>query len=297
MSSEYKNPLNALDGLAEKLNAVARNNPPSLPDISKLEKGYVQQQLAHYQFMNEHELMNLIKNNLDSISNDILENETSYSDMLQDMRFIIPFIKVLNSVPIEYNTKLMCNKITYDYFTSENPDKVIKQQYLNMSKIINKEYINRLKSIGLDDNTSCNLALCRFSSSNEITNVKRLNFSMYFRDPSIMDEQRIVWIYEKLFDSISDLFYGTMFEVYNWNEQADFGENFCEVYGSVGNAVLTILNNMTTEKITKVLVEYSNKWIYNDRPIVRFSLKAISNDYARVLRIVEYLNSMGIAIP
>ena len=296
MSSEYLNPLEEINGLADRINNITKTEH-LITDISKMEKGYVQQQLKNYQFMSEYELMNLIKNNLDSISNDILENESGYSTMLQDMRFIIPFIKVLNMVPIEYNTKLMCNKITYDYFTSENPDTTIKQQYLNMSKIINKEYIEKLKSIGLDNNTACNLALCRFSSSNEITNVKRLNFAMYFRDPSIMDEQRIVWIYEKLFDRISDLFYGTMFEVYSWSEQDDFGENFAEVYGSVGNAVLTILNNMTSEKITKILVEYSNKWISKGKPLTRFSLKSISNDYARVLRIVEYLNSISIEIP
>ena len=72
MSSEYFNPLEEINGLADRINNIAKTEC-LIPDISKMEKGYAQQQLKNYQFMSENELMNLIKNNLDSISNDILE--------------------------------------------------------------------------------------------------------------------------------------------------------------------------------------------------------------------------------
>ena len=254
-------------------------------------------QLFNYPYMNEESLINIIKSNIGTISNDILENETKYSNMLRDIRFIVPFIKAIRSVPLEYSTRLMCNKIAYDYFTSENPDTMIKQQYLDMSNIINNNYIEKLKSIGLDQNTACNLALCRFSSKNEITNVKRLNFSIYFRDPCIMDEQKIVWIYEKLFDSITDLFLGTMFEVYDESEEDDFGDSFIEIYGSVSNAVLIILNNMSEDKIELVLAKYSKMWIEKGKPKTRFNLRSISNDYSKVLNIVEDMNKNNLMVP
>lgn len=247
--------------------------------------------------MDEHSLAVLIKNNIDIISNDILHDDADYAPLLKDMKFISSFIRAINSIPIDYTTRLACNKITYDYFTSESPEKSIKQQYLNMSRVVNRDVILKLISIGLDENVSCNLALCRYSSPNEKTNVKRLNFAIYHRDPNVMNEQMVVWIYEKLFTRISDLFQATMFETYTPQQQEDFGENFMEVYGTVGLVILIILNNMTSENIRKVLVGYNSEWEYLGRPATRFSLHALSEDYSRISRTVEYLSTIGIVIP
>ena len=166
-----------------------------------------------------------------------------------------------------------------------------------MSKTVNRDYINKLISIGLNETVSINLALCRFSSAHEQTNVKRLNFAIYNRDPQLMNEQMVVWIYEKLFSRISPLFLATMFEVYSPQQQNDFGENFMEVSGTVGLAVLCILNNMTSDNIRKVLMGYSSEWNYKGKPPVRFSLHALSEDYSRISRVVDFLTSSGEIIP
>ena len=247
--------------------------------------------------MDEYSLSILIKNNIYEICKDILNNTINYSYLLTDMKFITSLIRAINSIPIDYTIRIACNKITYDYFTSENPNYEIKQKYLDMSKSINREYINKLISIGLDEITACNLALCRYSSSNEKTNIKRLNFAIYHRDPNIMTEQMIVWIYEKLFDRISDLFQATMFEVYSAQQQEDFGENFMEVYGTVSLVVLIILNNMTSENIRKVLIGYETEWEYRGCPQVRFSLRALSADFSRISRVVEDMIQSGKQIP
>ena len=112
-----------------------------------------------------------------------------------------------------------------------------------------------------------------------------------------MDEQKIVWIYEKLFDSITDLFLGTMFEVYDESEEDDFGDSFIEIYGSVSNAVLIILNNMPEDKIEIVLSKYSKMWIEKGKPKTRFNLRSISNDYSKVLNIVEDMNKNNLMVP
>lgn len=248
--------------------------------------------------MEDNKLAILIKNNLDIISRDILDDSTEYNQLLTNSKFIANFIKAINSVPIDYLTRLACNKITYDYFTSGNGDIEIKRQYLNMSRTVNRESINKLIAIGLDENTACNLSLCRYSSSNERTNVKRLNFTIYNKDPNVMTEQMVVWIYEKLFSKVSDLFYATMFETYTVQELEDFGENFVENLGTVDLAILTILNNMTTENIIKVLLGYSEEYTFKESKFIRFSLHSLSADYSRITRAVEYLeNEMGMLIP
>ena len=267
------------------------------PNFDEFNKEAFKQAIPNILSMNEHNMSVLIKNNIDVIANDILHDDPAYGSLLRDTRFISSFIRAVSSVPIDFSIKLACNKVTYDYFTSDNPDKRIKQQYLNMSRIINRDTIGKLISIGLDETTACNLALCRYSSPNEKTNVKRLNFAIYHRDPGIMTDQMVVWIYEKLFTRISDLFQATMFEVYSPQQQIDFGENFMEVYGTVGLANLIILNNMTFDNIRKVLIGYNAEWEYIGRPPVRFSLHALSNDYSRITRAVEYLTATGIIIP
>lgn len=287
-----------LEGFFQKASNMQPVNPKLVdPNFDQLNRNAFKQAIPTINQMDEHSLSVLIKNNLDVIARDILEGDSDYAPLLVNMRFINSFIRAVNSVPIDYTTQLACNKITYDYFTSENPDPTIKQQYLNMSRIVNREAINKLITIGLDENIASNLALCRYSSSNEKTNVKRLNFAIYHRDPNIMSEQMVVWIYEKLFTRISDLFQATMFEVYNEQQQIDFGENFMENYGTVGLAILVILNNMTTENIKKVLIGYEAEWQYHGYPAVRFSLHALSADYSRIGRVVDYLSSVGKQIP
>ena len=272
---------------------------PKLVDTNfdQLNRNFFKQSIPKIPFMDEHNLAILIKNNIDTIAADILQNDQEYGQLFRDNKFISSFIRAINSIPIEYNTKLACNKITYDYFTSDNPDPGIKAQYLNMSRVVNREAINKLIAIGLDEVTACNLALCRYSSANERTNVARLNFAIYMRDPEVMTEQMIIWIYEKLFTRISDLFYATMFDCYSVRQQTDFGENFIEVYGTVGLAILVILNNMTSENIQRVLIGYAAEWEYAGYPAVRFSLHALSEDYSKIIRVVDYLTSSGKRIP
>jgi len=266
-------------------------------NFDQLNKNVFKNSIPYISQMDDHNLSVLIKNNIDTISADILQEDQDYAPLFRDQKFLSCFIRAINSIPIDYSTKLACNKITYDYFTSDNPEKEIKQQCLNMSRIVNRDVINKLIAIGLDENTACNLALARYSSSNEKTNVKRLNFTIYHKDPAVMNEQMIVWIYEKFFNRISDLFQATMFEVYTPQQQLDFGENFMEVYGTVSLAILTILNNMTSENIRKVLMGYSIEWEYMHFPQVRFSLHALSADYSRISRVVSYLTENGTNIP
>ena len=287
-----------LDGFFQKASELTPTNPKLVDtNFDQLNRNAFKLAIPSINQMDEHNLSILIKNNLDIIAKDILDGDSDYAPLLVNTKFISSFIRAVNSVPIDYTLQLACNKITYDYFTSDNPDSNIKQQYLNMSRVVNRDAINKLISIGLDENIASNLALCRYSSPNEKTNVKRLNFAIYHRDPNIMSEQMVVWIYEKLFQRISDLFQATMFEVYSEQQQLDFGENFMENYGTVGLVILTILNNMTSDNIKKVLIGYEAEWEYHNYPPVRFSLHALSADYSRISRVVEYLTSVGKQIP
>lgn len=271
------------------------------PSVKKVQvqldyRSNLKEKLSRFSSLEIHDQNTLLKNNLDVICEDILNNDITYASLLRSIDFIDALDRVITAVPIEYKVQLAINKISYDYFTSENPDNKIKQLYLKLSKSVNSHYIKQLTALGLDETTASNFALCRFSSANETTNVKRLNFAMYCKDPIIMTDQMIVWIYEKLFNRIYDLFEATMFETYTKQQQDDFGSDFMEIYGTVGLAVLIILNNMRSEDIRRVLLKYSIAWEYSHTP-VRFSLHALSGDYSRISRIVDIMTAEGYNIP
>ena len=248
--------------------------------------------------MNDYDLCIFLKNNIERLCEDIMRGDiNSYAGHFQNDKFISALTKAISSIPITNDIIVACNRIIYDYFTLDNADKYIKQKYLVISKIVNKDLISSLMTIGLDEDTASNLAICRHSSVNKKTNVKRLNFTIYFKDSEVMTEQRIVWIYEKMFDRISDLFQAIMFEVYTPQQEEVFNANFPENYSTVSLAILCILNNMTSNNIKRVLLGYNTEWEYKGKPPVRFSMRALSNDYSRINNVVESLAQEGVFIP
>ena len=240
--------------------------------------------------MDDYTLCTFLKNNIEALCQDIMKEQIApYASHFQNEKFVNALIKAISSIPINNDIVVACNRVIYDYFTLENADKRIKQLYLTIAKIVNKNIINSLLSIGLDDDTASNLAICRHSSMNEKTNVKRLNFTIYFKDSEMMTEQKIVWIYEKMFDRVSDLFQAIMFETYTPQQEEVFNHNFPENYSTVSLAILCILNNMRSVDIRRVLLGYHSEWEYKGKPRVRFSLHALSNDYSRIINVVESL--------
>lgn len=248
--------------------------------------------------MDDYTLCTFLKNNIEALCQDIMKEQIApYAGHFQNEKFVNALIKAISSIPINNDIVVACNRVIYDYFTLENADKRIKQLYLTIAKIVNKNLINSLLSIGLDDDTASNLAICRHSSMNEKTNVKRLNFTIYFKDSEMMTEQKIVWIYEKMFDRVSDLFQAIMFETYTPQQEEVFNHNFPENYSTVSLAILCILNNMRSIDIRRVLLGYHSEWEYKGKPRVRFSLHALSNDYSRIINVVESLAQEGTFIP
>lgn len=287
-----------LDGFFEKANSIVPKTQPTVePDFNSLNRDAFIMAIPNIPNMDEHQIAILVKNNIDSITDQILSGKVPYINLFSDINFINGFIRALSSIPISYKIQLACNKLTYDYFTADVSVPEIKQKYLNVSKVINRAKINELMALGIDENTASNLCLCRYSSTSEYTGVKRLNFTLYHKDHEFMNEQMIVWIYEKMFDRVSPIFYGVMFEVYTKQQEEDFGDNFTEVYGTVGLVALDILNNMTSEDIQKILTGYSKEWEFRGRPPVRFSLRSLSADYSHIQRVVDHLIMNGTQIP
>lgn len=243
-------------------------------------------------------VMNFIQANMSYICNKILSSEWNFPEVLITEKFIKNFTNVLSRMNITHVIRLTANRICYDYLTSGMKlDQNIKDLLLKLSKIVNYAYIQQLVGIGLDETTASYLALSRFSSIREKINIRRLNFVICNKDPEIMDTQMIVYIYEKLFDRIGELFEETMFEYYTPDQELELGNDFFEIYSTVSLAILTIVNNMPMPDIKRLINSYINDWEYVGRPPVRFSLISLSADYSRIQSVVEELTEKGIYVP
>lgn len=233
----------------------------------------------------DRELFELLKDNyklyLDNIS-----LRQDYFELVFHQRFLTIFTQAINAIyPIDYNYKIKCNKLAYDYLTSNiAEDSLIKSLMYNLSKTVNREVIPSLLGLGIPDDLSANLALARFSSVKEMVNIKRVNFILMTSPKELMTEQMIVFIYEKLFNSMTHLFEGVLFDTISieGNEDAE------EIYSIISLAILDLLENMPLEGIRKVLINYQGDYtsLYApDKP--RFSLRSLSMDYPRINSVVE----------
>lgn len=280
------------------------NRKNDLADVSGLvnnvvfNKSLLRQKLSNLDSLSDTEISNLIRNSIDTICEDIMNQDSFYISLIQNYRFLDIFCKVVNTIPIDYKKRLCCNKLTYDYFTlADRGDENIKYKFLNLSKTVNETNIKRLVSLGLDIETANNLAMSRYSSTSEIVNAKRLNFVICNKDPEIMTEQMIIYIYEKLFTRVGSLFEATMFDYYSDEEADELGRSFMTIYSAISLAILTIVNNLTSADIKKILVSYSSTWFYKGRPPIRFSLRSLSEDFSRVSYMVQLLEMDGVYLP
>jgi hypothetical protein len=299
MFDKIVNDIKESENQETKSNINIFNNPA-------INAGLLEQKINNIDAMPEREMFELVKHSYSNILKNIFStNDRNYLNMFMTSKFLTVLTQVVNVVQLTPQEKTYCNKLSYDYFTTSNTDPYIRQLFFTLSKSVNKEIIPALLAIGIPHDLAAYMALARYSSIQENVNIKRLNFIICTSNPEIMTEQMIVCIYEKLFDRVTPLFEGIMFDVYEeeeWMLDKSTGDNnVMDIYSIISLAILTILNNMPLADIRKVLVSYTGDFtaIYGgDMSLVRFSMKSLSEDYERILEVVNSLATVeGIYVP
>ena len=86
-----------LDGFFQKASQMPPSNPKLVdPNFDQLNRNAFKQAIPHINNMDEHSLSVLIKNNLDIIAKDIIDNDAAYVPLLTNMKFISSFIRAVN---------------------------------------------------------------------------------------------------------------------------------------------------------------------------------------------------------
>ena len=262
------------------------------------------------------EVISFIRTNIHYMSNKFIQGGFDW-DIVTTAKFLRCYYNVLQSIPIDGNIRLATNKMCYEYLLRASKERDesknvygVDKEYsttsdtlMSLCQIANAFYMNKLIAKGLMPIVASDICIARFSSLSENVCIKRMNFMICKslipdNDPLCTDNiQMIVWIYEVLFDSISQLFTETMFEYYSPDQEIDLGQDFFEIYSTISLALLTIVNNMPTNAIRTLLSAYYDDWVYRGRPPTRFSLISLSADYSRVRDVAEWMREKKIYIP
>ena len=194
---------------------------------------------------------------------------------------------------ITHDQRVYMNKIIYSMIKNN----AMKSEYqtsllMNISRHANRMAVQKLISC-VPEQVACTIAVLRYSSFKEGTNVLRVNdYLLKVIAPNEKAEQTIVNIYDALFQRVTYLFEGIMLDV---KDKEMLSENEREVYGIQSLAVLDIIENMPQNYIYQVLKAYYSdlSLIYTSMP-TRFSLSSIAvSDYPRITSVDRQLSAQA----
>lgn len=227
------------------------------------------------------------------------DNKVVIAKAFTNSKFVTIFSRAMSGVrQLTNEQRVCCNKMIYDYLSLQRKkDMHIEGLLYNLGLTINRDDISGLLGLGLDQNTVANLAIARYSTEKQTLAVKRINVIIVNSSISVMTEQKIVNIYEKLFKHLMPLFEGIMFD--RWDEDLFQDEDSEEIYGLINLALLDILNEMPSSMIEHILTQYSQlkEMIYVNKP-TRFNIHSISYDYERIINAIDRLEQQyGIIVP
>lgn len=257
---------------------------------------------SEFESFDNREAYALIKDNYSLILSDIFDKKerkevSKFIKYFTNSKFITCLTQAMYSETPDKRTKMRLNKMCYDYLMlKSDKDDYITSLLMSLSKTVNRDIIPRLcADIRISEDEASSLAMSRYSSENENTNIKRLNRTLMKMKLADISEQKIVDIYILLFDRVLPLFTGVMLDVSSPQNLSGDAE---EIYGLITLAILDIMNELPIADIKRglILFDEDRKMLYPDASI-RMNFKSCSEeDYPRFIRALDELESEGIHI-
>lgn len=260
----------------------------------------LKQNIDNVDSMSDVELRNFIKRCFKSIMVNLFGKEMhKYIHYFQDVRFLDAFIDVLKSMDfIEKDDIVRLNTMCYHYITipKDKQNYRVVSRMMEVSNIINRHNLPRLLGLGLSSNLASILLIARYSDIDLNVCVKRVNFIIITQPKELMSERMIEEILKILYNVLDDMvriFPPIMMDIlpdYDENNPNTLwiSEDIQEVNSTLNLALLNILDNLPTQTIRSVLLNYTEamNMVYKNYQ-VRFSLRCLSEDYYRINNVIN----------
>lgn len=282
------------------------NRPPTLSeqyvnitDSPMFNPDMLVQQLANVPNMQIKDIYDILVSNYKIIIEDICENGNGYYiGLFLHENFLVAFTQAMNNIytkkgQLDFEDIRYCNRIIYSFYTSQySKNESISSLMMNLCKVINKKYLPDLLGKGFTDDLAAILTMNRFSHSNEMINIQRLNACIVQTQLTV---QNIVDLYCSLFDKMITLFEGSML----YCNEPIANEQQGEMYSRISLALLLMLEDLPSSDIKVILNSYAGDYtmLYTGNR-VRFSMNSLSADYPRINSVVaELRHSDGVFLP
>lgn len=261
------------------------------------------QSLSNINALADRDAYSIIKEYYENVLNIIFDSpdknlKTKAINIFTIPKFIIAMTQVMYTINPNHQVRRQLNKMCYDYLvleSSHHKDEYVSGLLMTLSKTVNRDKIPVLCAVPLSEDLASLLALARYSSEKDTTNVKRLNRVLMNQPLDTMSEQKIIDIYLALFDHVLPLFTGVMLDVVS---PQTLTESSGEIYGLITLAALDIIEELPMADIRKglILFDQDRKMQYPDSPL-RINLESCSeSDYPRLLKAIDALKAEGVYI-
>lgn len=261
------------------------------------------QSLSNINALADRDAYSIIKEYYENVLNIIFDSpdknlKTKAINIFTIPKFIIAMTQVMYTINPNHQVRRRLNKMCYDYLVLESnhhKDEYVSGLLMTLSKTVNRDKIPVLCAVPLSEDLASLLALARYSSEKDTTNVKRLNRVLMNQPLDAMSEQKIIDIYLALFDHVLPLFTGVMLDVVS---PQTLTESSGEIYGLITLAALDIIEELPMADIRKglILFDQDRKMQYPDSPL-RINLESCSeSDYPRLLKAIDALKAEGVYI-
>ena len=261
------------------------------------------QSLSNINALADRDAYSIIKEYYENVLNIIFDSpdknlKTKAINIFTIPKFIIAMTQVMYTINHNHQVRRRLNKMCYDYLvleSSHHKDEYVSGLLMTLSKTVNRDKIPVLCAVPLSEDLASLLALARYSSEKDTTNVKRLNRVLMNQPLDTMSEQKIIDIYLALFDHVLPLFTGVMLDVVS---PQTLTESSGEIYGLITLAALDIIEELPMADIRKglILFDQDRKMQYPDSPL-RINLESCSeSDYPRLLKAIDALKAEGVYI-
>lgn len=288
-----------MDRLFTHIDDYVKNNPYEPVYVSDMlfDQGALIRALDNINEMDNNTLVNIVSNNLYTLIDNMVESPNKeYIKAFNNERFISTLITCISGVNMMDKYLMYINKIAYDYINqkcNESNESMIKL-YLELGKRVNIRLFSKLMGRGISENTAAYILISRFSSQDEMINTHRLNKTLMKSDPDFMTPQMIIYIYEDLFNNLTELFKHVMYDAYTKEQIFKVnGKHASEIYSNISLAIADILNGAPSQNIYTVIKSYGDDYSVLGGGNVRFNIRSLAVcDYSRILSMVDYYENV-----
>ena len=257
--------------------------------------------------MNESELQNLISSTYAVVLNYCTSTgsiETQFIwNLFNNTKYVMGLAKLLSTTPIELKQIMAINHVLYNMYVVRNQLKPeVLAAHMELSKVVNASVIIGLSGVLLPfgEKTAADIGMCIYSTPYSNIAIQRLNLYMIncSEESEPFTEETMVNIYVNLYgNALTKLFEGIMFDVYSRDDLNNFTETQQNCYYRINLALCDILVQAPTQVIYAVLEAYTIDYSAMPAPYRRFSMRTLSNDYKRIIDVIEILEQNKIFVP